>query len=160
MPALIKVGHLGGDAVSYQSCTNHPGDTPRDDHPTVCVWAKMGPYNTCYNRSDGSLWHCGPKTFINPCKSPVANSARSCVPAELGDYTMSSTPVDVDPSFWNSEAALTTVEGTSIAPAQVRERVTPLFQTSDFSASRVPPPRATCVLFVNLAARALEGRKI
>ena len=75
---------------------------------------------------------------------------------------MSSTPVDANTSFFSQdlEAVLTTVEGTSMTPAQVRECITPLCQTSDFSASRVPPPRAVCALFVNLAARALEGRKI
>jgi hypothetical protein len=73
---------------------------------------------------------------------------------------MPSTPADANPSFPESEAAFTTIEGTTTAPAQVEVRIMPLYQASDFSPPRALAPRATCVLFVTLAARALEGRKM
>ena len=72
---------------------------------------------------------------------------------------MSDTPADANPSFPESEAALSTVEGTSMVSAQVRERIMPLRQTSDFSPSRVLSPRTTDVLFVTFVARALGGHK-
>jgi hypothetical protein len=74
---------------------------------------------------------------------------------------MPSTPADAKPSFGDSEAALTTAEGASIVPAQVRERSTSFHHTSDFSASRVlRPPLQSVVFFVRFVTRHLEGRKM
>jgi hypothetical protein len=73
---------------------------------------------------------------------------------------MPSTPASVNPSLRESGAASTTIEGTSMVPAQAEVRIMPLYQPSDLSPSRALPPRATCVLFVMLAERALEGRKM
>jgi hypothetical protein len=73
---------------------------------------------------------------------------------------MSSTTANVNPSFQESEATITTIEGTSMVAAQVEVRIIPLSQASDFSPSRALAPRAMCVLVVGLAARASEGGKI
>jgi hypothetical protein len=73
---------------------------------------------------------------------------------------MPSTPANANHSFRQSEDAFTTIEGTPAVPAQVEVRFMPLYRASDFSPPRALPPRATCVLFVTLAARALEGRKM
>lgn len=73
---------------------------------------------------------------------------------------MPTTPADANTSFPESEAAFNTVEGTSMVPAQVRVHILPLRQTSDFSPSRMPPPRAMHVLFVTFAAPALDGHKM
>ena len=74
---------------------------------------------------------------------------------------MPATPADENPSISESEAALRAVEGISMAPAHVRAHIIPLRQTSNFSPSRlrVLLPRATHVLFVTFAARALGGHK-
>ena len=74
---------------------------------------------------------------------------------------MPDTPADVNPTSSESEAALTSAEGRSMVPVHVRVHIVSLRQTSNFSPSRlrVLLPRATHVLFVIYATRALDGHK-